>query len=320
MTVEVGIRGLGVSVPERVLTNAELERMVDTSDTWIRERTGIVERRVVPPGVNASHLACAAGRQAVAASGASGAELAFVINSTGTADLSCPSVAARVGAAVGLAHGYCFDLNAACSGFVYALTVGASLLRTQGAGQGLVVASEQVSGLVDYRDRSSCILFGDGAGAAVLTTAPPHHRILHTELGADPAGADVITMGGQEGFSTGDRHFFREDGRRVFRFGISTLERYVRKGLEVARIAPGDRFHVVPHQANLRMIQHVAERMDLPADRFVTNVARRGNTSSASIPVAMAEAAAEGRFQPGDKLILVAFGGGLTWGMAVIEW
>lgn len=320
MTVEVGIRGLGAYVPEQILRNADLERMIETSDAWIRDRTGIAERRVAPPGVNASHMGCAAGREAVAAAGLAGRELAFVIASTGTADLSCPSVAARVGRAVGLERGYCFDLNAACSGFVYALTVGASLLRGAGGGHGLVAAAEQVTALTDYRDRTSCILFGDGAGAAVLTTVPPHHRILHTALGADPTGADIITMGGQGCFGTEDRHFVRQDGRKVFRFGVGILERLVREGLGAVGLSVEDRFHVVPHQANLRMIQHVAAKMGIPEERFVTNVQLRGNTSSASIPLALAEAEAGGRFTTGDKVLLVCFGGGLTWGLAVLEW
>ncbi len=274
----------------------------------------------MPPGVNTSHLACAAGLRALEASELAGRELSFVINSTCTPDLTCPSVAARVGAAVALERGYCFDLNAACSGLVYGLSVGASLLQTRGGGHGLVTAAEQVSAFTDYGDRSTCILFGDGAGAALLTTVPPFHRILHAELGADPGGADLMTMGGQAGFGTADRHFFRQDGRRVFRFGVGILEELVRRGLDAAGRGAGHRFHVVPHQANLRMIEHVAARMRIAPERFVTNVQTRGNTSSASIGIALAEAAAAGRFAPGDTILLVAFGGGLTWGLLVLEW
>ncbi len=320
MALEVGIRGLGAYVPDRILRNAELEEMVDTSDAWIRDRTGIAERRLAPAGVSTSHMACAAGLRALEASEIPGRELAFVINSTCTPDLTCPSVAARVGAAAALEHGYCFDLNAACSGLVYGLTVGASLLQTRGGGHGLVTAGEQVSGFTDYTDRSTCILFGDGAGAAVLSTVPPYHRILHAELGADPGGADLMTMGGQAGFGTEHLHFFRQDGRKVFRFGIRILEELVRRGLEAAGPSAGGRFHVVPHQANLRMVEHVADQMRIPLDRFVTNVQTRGNTSSASIGIALAEAAAAGRFTRGDRILLVAFGGGLTWGLLVLEW
>lgn len=320
MQLEVGIRGLGAYVPDRVLSNADLERMVETSAAWIEDRTGIVERRVVPPGVNTAGMACAAGVRAVAASGIAGRELAFVINSTCTADLTCPSVAARVGGAVALQHGYCFDLNAACSGLVYALTVGASLLRSRGGGHGLVTAAEQVSGFIDYRDRRTCILFGDGACAAVLTTSPPYHRILHAELGADPGGADVMTMGGQAAFGTDAQHHLRQDGRRAFRFGVDVLEELVGKGLRAAGLTAQDRFHVIPHQTNLRIIEHVARRMGIAEERFVTNVQRRGNTSSASIGIALAEAADAGRFSPGDRILLAAYGGGLTWGLLVLEW
>lgn len=318
--IEIGISGLGAYVPEQILTNADLERKVDTSDEWIRSRTGIVERRIAPPGVNAPEMASAAALQAVTASSIEGAELAFVINSTETPDLSCPSVAARVGQAVALEHGYCFDLNAACSGLVYGLTIGAGLLQTRGGGCGLVTASEKTTALIDYTDRSSCILFGDGACAAVLTTVRPYHRVLHMELGADPGGADLVTMGGQAAYGTEAKHFFWQDGRKVFRFGVSIMEELIQKGLVAAGVSKGDPFHVVPHQANLRMVQHVSEKMGIPENRFVTNIQMRGNTSSASIGIAMAEAAADGRFRPGDKILLVAFGGGLTWGLLVLEW
>jgi 3-oxoacyl-[acyl-carrier-protein] synthase-3 len=318
--IDVGIGGLGSYVPDRVLTNADIERMVETSDEWIRDRTGIVERRVVPPGVNTAHMACSAGRSAVAASALTGRELAFVIVSTGTPDLGCPSVAARVGRAVELGDAPCFDLNAACSGFVYGLTIGMTLLRARGGGHGLLVASEQVSAVIDYRDRTSCMLFGDGAAAAVLTSIPPHHRILHAELGSDPRGTEAMSMGGHAAYGTEAQRLFRQDGRKVFRFGVGVLQALIRKGLDVARISDGDRFHVVPHQANLRMIQHVALKMRIPEERFFVNIQTRGNTSSASIAIALAEAAAQGRFAPGDKVLLVAFGGGLTWALAVVEW
>jgi 3-oxoacyl-[acyl-carrier-protein] synthase-3 len=294
--------------------------MVDTSDAWIVERTGIRERRMVAPGETAATMACAAAGRAVARAGVSGRELAFVISSTSSADLACPTVAARVGAAVGLAGGFCFDLNAACSGLVYALAVGASLLRTRGSGHGLVTAGEQMSGFVDPADRNASILFGDGACAAVLSTSAPFHRIVHVELGADPAGADMMSMGGQEAFGTGDRRFFRQDGRRVFRFGVRVIEELVRRGLRALGDPPPERLHVVPHQTNLRLIEDAAARLGIAEARFVTNVQTRGNTSSASIGVALAEAEEAGRFSPGDTVLLVAFGGGLTWGLVALEW
>lgn len=294
--------------------------MVETTDTWILERTGISERRIAGEGMTTSRMATEAARRALSSAGISGGDLAFVINSTSSPELTCPSMAARIGQAVALTGGFCFDLNAACSGFVYGLAVGASLLQTQGGRYGLVTAGEKMSALTDYADRASCILFGDGAGAAVLAAEPPYHRILHAELGADPAGADLVVMGGQEAHGTQDQHFFWQDGRKVFRFAVNILKGLIPKIMERAGLAEGDRYHIVPHQANLRMIEHVAGELGIPMERFVSNIQTRGNTSSASIGLALDEAAQENRFQAGDKLLLIGFGGGLTWAAMALEW
>ena len=267
-----------------------------------------------------SRMATEAAQRALASAGVSGDDLAFIINSTSSPELTCPSMAARVGQAVSLKGGYCFDLNAACSGLIYGLAVGASLLETRGGRYGLVTASEKITALTDYHDRASCILFGDGASAAVLTAEPPCHRILYSELGADPSGADLVTMGGQEAHSTQAQHFFWQDGRKVFRFAVNILEDLIPKAMARAGIAKGDRYHIIPHQANLRMVEHVAKELEIPMEHFVSNIQTRGNTSSASIGIALAEAEAEQRFQPGDKLLLVGFGGGLTWAAMALEW
>lgn len=320
IVIEIGIKAFGSFVPERRLTNEELAGMVDTNDAWIVERTGISERRIAGDGMTTSGMAAKAAQQVLASAGVSGDELAFVINSTCSPELTCPSMAARVGQAVALKGGLCFDLNAACSGFIYGLTVGASLLETRGGRYGLVTAGEKMTALTDYHDRASCILFGDGASAAVLTAEPPYHRILHSELGADPSGADLVTMGGQESHGTQAQHFFWQDGRKVFRFAVNILKDLIPKTMARAGIAKGDRYHIIPHQANLRMVEHVAEELEIPMERFVSNIQTHGNTSSASIGIALAEAETEQRFQPGDKLVLVGFGGGLTWAAMALEW
>ncbi len=294
--------------------------MVETNDAWIIERTGISERRIAGEGMTTSRMATEAAQRALASAGVSGDKLAFVINSTSSPELTCPSMAARVGQAVALKGGFCFDLNAACSGLVYGLAVGASLLETQGGRYGLVTAGEKMSALTDYKDRATCILFGDGASAVVLTAEPPYHRILYTELGADPSGADLVTMGGQESHGTETQHFFWQDGRKVFRFTVNILKDLIPKAMARAGIAREDRYHIIPHQANLRMIEHVAGELEIPRERFVMNIRTRGNTSSASVGIALAEAEAEQRFQAGDKLLLIGFGGGLTWAAMALAW
>ena len=316
----VGIRGIGMYVPEQKLTNDDLEKMVETSDEWIVSRTGISERRIAGKDLKTSDMALRAARMAMERAELAVDECAFVISSTASHEVTCPAQAARVAGGLGLTNSYCFDINAACSGLVFALALGQSLLQTRGGGAGLITASEKMSSFVDYTDRTSCVLLGDGAAALTLATEPPFHPILTTELGTDPTGAEAVKMGGTEAHGTLEDLYFKQDGRAVFRFAVTKLKELIRLMLERTGVKPSDRFFVVPHQANLRMIENVAKDMGLSMDRFVMNIQKYGNTSSASIGLALAEAEQEGRFKPGDKVFLVGFGGGLSWGAMAIEW
>lgn len=316
---EVGIRSLSSYSPEHRLTNFDLEKMVDTSDDWIVTRTGISERRIAK-GITTSGMAIEAAKKAVAQAGFPMTDYAFTIASTVTPELSCPAQACMVAQSIGMTNGFCFDLNAACSGMIYTMAIGVDQLKLHGGKAGLITASEKMSVMLDYTDRASCILFGDGASAMVLTTEPPYHKIIHYELGSDPTGAHYVQMGGREIHGNEDLHYFRQDGRAVFRFAVTKLKELVVSLKEKAGLGPNDRYFVIPHQANLRMIENVAKDLGIPMEQFVTNIQSHGNTSSASIGLAMAEADEQGLFQTGDKLLLVGFGGGLTWGAALIEW
>lgn len=316
----VGIRGIGMFVPERRLTNDDLAQMVETNDEWIVSRTGISERRIAGKDLKTSTMALEAARIAMDRAELAAKDCAFVISSTGSHEVTCPAQAARVANGLGLTNSFCFDINAACSGLIFGLALGQSLLQTGGGSAGLVTAGERVSSFIDYTDRSSCVLFGDGAAAITLATDPPYHRILTTELGTDPTGAEAVRMGGAAVHGTEGDLFFKQDGRAVFRFAVTKLKEMIRLMMERTLVTPEDRFFIVPHQANLRMIENVAKDMGISMDRFVMNIQKYGNTSSASIGLAMAEAEQEGRFRPGDKILLVGFGGGLSWGALAIEW
>lgn len=316
---EVGIRSLGSFVPERKLTNEDLSKMVDTNDEWIITRTGISERRIAGNDWKTSELSIEAAKVALDRSGLKPEEIGFIISSCASPELCCPNQSSMIGKATGVS-GYTFDINAACSGLIYAMSIGETMLKTGQGKHGLITAGEKMTATVDYTDRASCILFGDGASSLVLTTEPPYHRILTHTLGADPTGADLVWLGGQENHGTMDKHYFYQEGRAVFRFAVTTLKTMIPQMMEETGIRPDDRFFIIPHQANLRMMENVAKELEIPMEKFVMNIQTRGNTSSASIGIAMDEAAEEGRFQSGDKLILIGFGGGLTWAAAVVEW
>lgn len=316
---EIGIRGVGMYVPEKRLTNKDLETMMDTNDEWIVSRTGISERRLAGD-MTTSAMALEAAREAVEESGFAGDDYAFVIGSTATAEHACPTLGARVAQGLGFGNAYCFDLNAACSGLVYALAMGESLLKSGGGKAGLIAAGEKMSALMDYSDRTTSVLFGDGGAAFTLSSEPPYHRILETVLGADPSGADLVRMGGSEKHGTAEDRHFQQEGRAVFRFAVTKLKELVPLMMDKLNLTPDDRFFIIPHQANLRMIENVAAEMKIPMEKFVMNIQNYGNTSSASIGLALAEAVREERFQPGDKLLLIGFGGGLTWGAMAVEW
>lgn len=322
------ITGWGMGVPEKVLTNADLTRVVDTTDEWIVERTGIRERHVAAnERETTSTLAVRAGRAALLMAGLAAAQLDAVIVATVTPDYPFPSTASLVQDALGAANAGAFDLGAGCSGFIYALTVATGLVRSGAAHHVLVIGAETLSRIVDWTDRNTCVLFGDGAGAVIVSACAERCGVLGSVLGSDGSGGELLMIpaGGSrapashETVSAGG-HFLKMNGREVFRFAATVMPKATEQAATRAGWQIADLALVIPHQANSRIIDAAIKRLGLPADRFFVNVDRYGNTSAASIPIALCEAIAAGRVKPGDKLVLVGFGAGLTWAAAAIEW
>ena len=323
------ITGCGSYVPDKVLTNFDLEKMVDTSDEWITTRTGISERRVAAPEQAASDLALPAVRQALDAAGLAAADLDVIMACTMTPDMSFPSTAAIIQDALGAAPCAAFDLSAACSGYLYGLTVARSMIGCGQARHVLVVSTETLTKITDYEDRGSCILFGDGAGATVVSAARPGVRgeVLYTTLGADGSGGHTMALpaGGSRRPATAETveqrlHFIHLEGRRVFSLAVRKIVEIVRHCLAACGRGLDDLALMVPHQMNERIIRAAAERLDLPMDRVFLNIDRYGNTGSATIPIALHEATQDPRLNPGGVIVLVAFGAGLTWAGAVLRW
>ncbi|MFJ5059990.1 beta-ketoacyl-ACP synthase III [Streptomyces nigra] len=321
------LAGVGGFVPPRVVTNEELSRRLDTSDAWIRTRTGIAERRVVDAGTSTGDLAVEAGGQALKNAGADGADL--VVVATTTPDRPCPATAPTVAARLGLAGVPAYDVAAVCSGFLYALQAGASAVTAGFADRVLVIGAESYSTILDPEDRTTSVIFGDGAGAVLLRAGERTEpgAVLDVHLGSDGAMADLITVrgGGSEERSRGgtprpEDRYFRMDGKSVFfaavrRMAESSRTVLARTGWEIEDV---DR--LVAHQANVRIIHAVAEQLGLPPERAVLNIERVGNTSAASIPLALADGLADGTLRQGDRVLLTAFGGGATWGSATLVW
>lgn len=324
-TPAIAILGTGSNAPARVLTNDELSRQVDTSDEWIFTRTGIRERRIAGADDGVASLATAAARFALADARLEPADIDLLIVATCTPDLPMPSTACLVQTALGLRErAACVDLNAACTGFVYALEHAWALLSTGRYRHALVIGAEKISSLLDWSDRTTCVLFGDGAGAVVLGPARPGSpaRILDAQLGAIPGTADLLTVpggGSTPGLPDARRHIAMK-GKEVFKFAVRGMEEVARDLLARNGLAGSDISLVVPHQANLRIIHALAQYLELPYDRILVNVDRYGNTSAASIPLALDEARRAERLKSGDLLLLVAFGAGLTYGGALVRW
>lgn len=323
----VGLLGTGSCIPDRVLTNHELAQLVDTSDEWIVTRTGVRERRVIAPGQAVSDLATGAGRRALAESGLSAAEIELIVVATVTPDHVCPPTACHVQRKLGATRAAGFDLAAACSGFANALLVGHNLVATGAFANALVIGADALSAITDYQDRATCVLFGDGAGAVVLAPDPTNREILDHVVGIDGSRADLIMVpaGGSAkpaSQETLDRreHFLGLDGRQVFRFAVSKMCEMVTTIAERNEVAVADIDLLIPHQANRRIIDAAAAKLGIPVDRVLVNVERFGNTSSASIPLALDEAVRSGRLRPGDLVCTVAFGGGLSWGASLLQW
>lgn len=320
------ILGTGSYVPERVLTNADLERMVATSDAWIMERTGIRERRIAAPGEACSDLAVKAAERALAAAGVAAADLDLILLGTCTGDYPIPSTACLVQHRLGAARAAACDIGAACCGFLYALGVGDAYVRT-GMRHVLVIGSEVMSAVTDWTDRNTCVLFGDGAGAAVLGPSEGNRGILSSHLHSDGGLWDLIAVpGGGSRMPPSDKmvaerqQYIKMKGNETFKVAVKTLEDSVREALAANNLTAADLDLLVPHQANLRIIKAVASRLDLPLEKVMLNLERYGNTSAASIPLALDEAVKEGRIKEGSLVLMEAFGAGLTWASTVVRW
>jgi 3-oxoacyl-[acyl-carrier-protein] synthase-3 len=322
------ISGWGMYVPERVLTNADLERVVDTSDEWIVSRTGIRERHVVSDErETTATMAIRAARAALRVANLPPSQLDLVIVATTMPDYPFPATACLVQDALGATRAGAFDLGAACSGFIYALSMASGYIRSGNAEHVLVIGSETLSRMMDWNDRNTCVLFGDGAGAVVLSASTVRSGVLASELGSDGSGGEllIVRAGGSRAPASYDtlsngQHFVWMNGREVFRFATTVMPKATEAVVRKAGWELADLSLVIPHQANIRIINASIKRLGLPADRFFVNLDRYGNTSAASIPIALCEAVTQGRIHAGDRLALVAFGGGLTWAAAAIEW
>jgi 3-oxoacyl-[acyl-carrier-protein] synthase-3 len=324
MTRRSVIIGTGSYLPQTVLSNDDLAARLDTSDAWIVERTGIQRRHIAAEGEFTSDLGTAAARQALDAAGLTPDDIDLIVVATATPDQTFPAVATVIQHKLGMAHGVAFDVGAVCSGFLYALTVADALLKGGGYRRALVIGAETFSRLLDWDDRSTAVLFGDGAGAIVLEaqeqSGTNHDRgVLASRLHSDGRYNDLLYVDGGPG-STGTTGHLRMKGREVFRHAVVNLASVMGEVLEAAGLTARDVAWLVPHQANLRILEATARKLGLSADRVVITVDRHANTSAASVPLALDVAVRDGRVQPGDLLLLEAMGGGFTWGAAAVRW
>ncbi len=326
---EAYVKGTGRYVPERVLTNKELETMVDTSDEWITQRTGIRERRIVADDESTSDLAYRAAQMALERAELAPEDLDAIVMGTVSPDTYCPAGAVYVQAKLGAKNACAFDISAACTGFVYGVTIGTSFIKSGLYENVLVIGAEVLSRMVDFTDRNTCILFGDGAGAAVLSRAEDGNesRVLDHYLRTDGEGADLIIMpgGGAQKPPSADTleqrlHFLTMQGREVFKFATRSMLELLERAFERNNVKLEDIDLIVPHQVNYRIIEAVLRKIAIPEDRLYLNLDRYGNTSAASVPMALHEAIEEGKLQRGNLVLLVAFGAGLTWGFNLIRW
>jgi 3-oxoacyl-[acyl-carrier-protein] synthase III len=323
----VGITGVGSHVPDRVLTNFDLAKIVDTSDEWIVTRTGISERRIAGEDEATSDLAVGAARRALEHAGVAAADVDLIIVATVSPDTAFPAVASLVQTAVGASNAGAFDLAAGCSGFIYALATGAQFVATGFFDRVLVVGADCLSRLVNWRDRSTCVLFGDGAGAVMLEPAPDGFGCLSFDLGSDGAGARLLCVegGGSRRFAPEAsvdhiENTIRMVGSEVFKFAVRAIEGSTRRALTRAQLSVPDIDLFIAHQANLRIIGAAAKRLELPDEKVFTNVHKYGNTSAASIPIALCDAFFLGKLHRGDTLAMCGFGSGLTWASCILQW
>lgn len=323
----VGISGVGSFVPERIVTNHDLSKIVDTSHEWILERTGIEERRILEEDMATSHTATIAGKRALEDSGLAPEDIDLIILATVTADYAFPATASIVQKNLGATKAAAFDINAGCSGFVYGLIMGESFIKAGIYEKVLVIGAETLSRIMDWKDRNTCILFGDGAGACVLERTEEGYGILSSELGSDGTNGEVLILpaGGSKLPASLDTienrlHFIEMEGREVFKFAVRVMEKTSLNALEKANLKLKDLDFLIPHQANIRIIDMAAKKLNLEKDKICINLNKYGNMSSASIPVALDESVRDNRIKKGDNILLVAFGAGLTWASTTIKW
>ena len=318
------ISGVGCFLPETVLTNFDLEKMVETSDEWIIQRTGIRGRRISGKETYTSELAAKAAEEALRDAQITAEELDFIIVTTVSGEMIVPSTACTVQKQIGAKSAAAMDLNAACTGFIYALTVAEGFIRAGMYKNILVIGADCLSKVTNYQDRKTCILFGDGAGAAVLTASEGETGILQTVLKADGTGGDCLTLPflkvTEEEVKAGTDRKIYMDGSEVFKFAVRAMAELTKEALEKQGLTTGQLDVLIPHQANMRIVEGAVKRLKIDKERVFTNLDRYGNMSNASIPVALCEAVREGRMKPGDNVVLVGFGGGLTCGAALIKW
>lgn len=316
--------GCGAYLPERVLTNEELAKKIDTSDEWIRQRTGIRERHIAADGELTSDLGVAAVQRALTAAGIDPDEIDMIVCATSTPDETFPATATRIQAELGCTRGAAFDVQAVCSGFVFGLAVADNFIKAGQVGTAVVVGAETFSRILDWEDRGTCVLFGDGAGALVLRAAESggtsdDRGLLSTHIHSDGRHHDALYVDGGPS-SNGQVGHLRMQGKEVFRHAVVRMAEAIDQALEANDLTAADVDWLVPHQANHRIIDAMGRRLNLPADRVVVTVDRHANTSAASIPLALSEAVAGDRIQPGDLILMEAMGGGFTWGSALLRW
>lgn len=323
----VAIVGTGSYVPDKVLTNAELEKMVETTDEWIITRSGIRERRIAAPGQATSDLATEAALRALESAQVKAEDLDLIIVGTVTPDMVFPNTACFVQTRIGAKRATCFDIEAACSGFLYAVETARQFLLAGSIKTALVIGAEKLSSVTDWQDRATCVLFGDGAGAVVLQAVEGDRGILASVTGSDGSLNELLNIpGGGSRHPTSHEtidqrlHYMKMVGREVFKHAVRNMGEAATRALQQCGLSVKDVACVIPHQANMRIVEAIRERLGLPPEAFFVNLDRYGNTSAASVPLALDEAVRAGRIKRGDVVVLVAFGGGFTWGATVMRW
>jgi 3-oxoacyl-[acyl-carrier-protein] synthase-3 len=323
----VSIIGTGSYVPERILTNRDLEKIVETSDEWIRSRTGIGERRIAAPEEATSDMATNAALAAMSQAGVSAEQIDLIIVATVTPDMFFPATACWVQKKLGAIRAACFDVSAACSGFIYAMEIAQQFISNHVYNTVLIIGADKLSSIVDWSDRNTCVLFGDGAGAAILRNRGASHGVIATHMGSDGEFTDILFMpgGGSRCPITSANvdqklNTIKMLGKETYKQAVTAMSDAADRALESAGLKYEDIACVIPHQANMRIIEAIAHRMGLPVEKFYVNLEKYGNTSAAAVAIALDEAHRNGRFKIGDYILLVVFGGGLTWASSVIQW